>query len=99
MVKGYIITFDSAIAQLAVARKILERQEVKLSVLNKLAMLQILNQRAGMGPIRPGTPPAILSKVIQDAGELDQKIDTYMPVPEEDGEEFDLEGYLDSQPY
>jgi len=98
MVKGYIITFDSAIAQLAVVRKILERQEVKLSVLNELAMLEILNQRAGMGPIRPGTPVEIAGPVIRDIEELDQEIDAYMPLPEEDEEEFDLEGHLNSQP-
>ncbi len=97
LVKGYITTFDSAIAQLAVARKLMENQEVKLRILNQLVILKILTLRAGMGPLRPGTPPEILGKIIRGTEELDRKMDLYMPL--EDGEEFDLEGYIDALPY
>lgn len=78
VVSGYIGALDSAIAQLALAKALLEDQEVKLRVANRISTLLLVSRRVSGTTLDPNRPTDLIDGIMQEVEQRDMEVDRYL---------------------
>lgn len=88
-VQGYLDSMDSAMAQLAMARRFLDDEETKLRVANRLSTIRLISRRVAGVDLKPQRPTDLFDRFLRDAEEMGARTDALLFPPQEKEEGFD----------